>query len=233
MNYDPTNPSITLNPISSKAKEKTFINKVFNLMFWGLAASALSAFFFATNETLMRVLLSSQLLFFGLAIGLVIMVITLSANITKMSPQTAFISFMIYALLNGVLLSTIFLVYTSASIFSTFVVAAATFAAMAIYGYTTKKDLTSIGSFAFMALIGLIIAQVVNMFMHSTGLAALINYAGVLIFVALTAYDVQKIKQIGESNAFHPNYAVMGALRLYLDFINLFIHLLRIMGKRR
>ena len=235
MNYDPTNPG--MNPMggfgANQAAQQGFVTRVFNWMFLGLAASAVSSFVFASNPSYMKALFSNQLLFWGLAIGLIAMVWYLSANITKMSFQSAAITFFIYALLNGVILSSIFVVYTASSIFSTFFVAAATFGVMAIYGFTTKKDLTGLGSFMFMALIGLIIATVVNMFLNSPMMTTIISYAGVLIFVGLTAYDVQKIKRIGESSNYHPNYAITGALALYLDFINLFLHLLRIMGNRR
>jgi len=131
------------------------------------------------------------------------------------------------------LLSYIFAIYTASSIFSTFCAAAALFGAMAIYGATTKKDLSSWGSLLFMGLIGLIIAQVVNMFLHNEGFATILTYAGILLFVALTAYDMQRIKQIGQQAGYNPNMAILGALILYLDFINLFIRLLQIMGRRR
>jgi uncharacterized protein len=231
--YDPTNSGSGGFGFNIQAAEQSFVTRVFNWMFLGLAATGVVAYIVSTNEAFIRVIYGNMLVFFALAIGLLIMVWNISANITKMSPEAAATSFFIYAALNGVLISSIFIVYTASSIFSTFFVAAATFGAMALYGFTTKKDLTGIGSFAFMALIGLIIAQLVNMFLQSTGLASILNYAGVLIFVALTAYDVQKIKRIGQSSDYHPNLAISGALALYLDFINLFLHLLRIMGNRR
>jgi len=145
--------------------------------------------------------------------------------------------FMLYAGLTGVTFSFIFVVYTSASITSTFLVTAGTFGAMSLYGYTTKKDLTSWGSFLFMGLIGIIIASVVNMFMQSTMMHMIITYAGVLIFVGLTAYDTQKIKEMNilgnEGTDEDTKEAIRGALTLYLDFINLFLMLLRLMGDRR
>ena len=229
MNYDPTNTK----PANWQMAEQSFMTKVFNWMFLGLAATGVVAYFVSTNEMILKAIYGNKLILIILVIGLFAMVWNLSANITKMSYQSAATNFFIYAALNGVLLSSIFIVYTASSIFSSFFVTAATFGAMALYGATTKKDLTGIGSFAFMALIGLIIAQVANMFLHIEGLAAIINYAGVLIFVALTAYDVQKIKRIGESNDYHPNLSIRGALTLYLDFINLFLFILRIMGNRR
>jgi len=231
MNYDPTNTGSSFG--SFQAAEQSFITKVFNWMFLGLAATGVVAYLVSTNETILKVIYGNMFILIALMLGLLAMVWNMSANITKMSPQAAATNFFIYAALNGVLLSSIFIVYTGSSIFSAFFTTAATFGAMALYGATTKKDLTGIGSIAFMALIGLIIAQVVNMFLHNSGMTAIINYAGVLIFVALTAYDVQKIKRIGESGNYHTNLTITGALALYLDFINLFLFILRIMGNRR
>lgn len=228
--YDPTN---TAGSGQWMQAEQGFMTKVFNWMFLGLMATAVISFIVVSNEYILTTLVTNNFLMIALGIGLLIMVWNLSANAQKMSPQAAAMSFFIYAALNGAFISSVFLVYTASSIFTVFCVTAATFGLMALYGATTKKDLTGVGSFAFMALLGLIIAQLVNIFLHSTGLASLLNYAGVLIFVALTAYDVQKIKQIGQQANYHPNMAILGALALYLDFINLFLHLLRIMGNRR
>jgi hypothetical protein len=145
--------------------------------------------------------------------------------------------FMLYSALNGVTFASIFLLYTSSSIASTFMVASGTFAAMSVYGYVTKRDLTGWGSFLFMGLIGVIIASVVNIFLHSAMITWVTSYLGVFIFVGLTAYDTQKIKMIGQRGfADHESRhkaAILGALALYLDFINLFLMLLRIMGNRR
>lgn len=236
LNYDPTNAGAGLTGSGQgnwQAAEQGFVTKVFNWMFLGLAATAVVSFLVSTNEMIVKTLYSNMMIMIILSLGLFGLVINISANITKMSPQAAALNFFVYSALNGVLLSSIFLVYTRASIFSTFCVAAATFGVMAVYGATTKKDLTGLGSLCFMALIGLVIAQIVNMFLHNEGFASLLSYAGVLIFVGLTAYDVQKIKEIGRSVGYHPNMAISGALALYLDFINLFLSLLRIMGNRR
>ena len=202
-------------------------------MFLGLLASGAAAFLVATNPVVMQALFGNKFLIFGLMIGLLAMVWNLSANAHKMSPAAASANFFIYSALNGVVLSSVFVIYTASSIFSVFCITGAVFGMMALYGATTKKDLSGVGSFAIMALLGLIVAQIVNMFLHSTGFAALLNYAGVLIFVALTAYDVQKIKQIGQSANYNANMSIVGALVLYLDFVNLFLLLLRIMGNRR
>jgi len=234
--YDPTNSGGGFGNTPSgnwQAAEQSFVTKVFNWMFIGLLATGVVSYIVSSNPLLLQAIYGNQIVFWVLAIGLFGMVWNLSANITKMSAQSAAINFFIYAALNGALLSSIFIVYTASSIFSTFCICSATFGVMALYGATTKKDLTGIGNFAFMALIGLIIAQVVNMFLHSSGLESIMNYAGVLIFTALTAYDVQKIKQIGSSVNYHPNFAISGALALYLDFINMFLYLLRLFGDRR
>jgi hypothetical protein len=154
-----------------------------------------------------------------------------------MSASQATGTFMLYAGLTGVTFSSIFLVYTASSITSAFMTTAGTFGAMSVYGYTTKKDLTSWGSFLFMGLVGIIIASVVNIFLQSPAMYWLTTYAGVLIFVGLTAYDTQKIKNMNiignEGTEEDTKEAIMGALTLYLDFINLFLMLLRIMGDRR
>ena len=153
-----------------------------------------------------------------------------------MTAETAGIVFLLYSVLNGLTLSMVFLIYTSSSIASTFLVTAATFGVMSAYGYMTKKDLTSIGNLAFMALIGLIIGSVVNIFLQSEIMYWVITYAGVLIFVALTAYDTQKIKRMAaydDTQEVSKKKSIMGALTLYLDFVNLFLYLLRFMGDRK
>lgn len=231
-NYDPTNAG-GFGGAFDQSREQSFITKVFNWMFMGLALTAFTAYMVASNEFILKTIYGNPIMPFVLMIGTLALVWNLSANSHKMSTAAATTNFFVYAGLNGVMLSVILIVYTSSSIFSAFVTSAATFAVMAVYGATTKKDLSGIGSLCFMALIGLIIAQVVNMFLHNSGLDMMLSYVGVLIFVGLTAYDMQKIKQIGQSSAYNENMAIMGALRLYLDFINLFLFILRIMGRRR
>jgi FtsH-binding integral membrane protein len=180
---------------------------------------------------------SGSMLPFYLLIGVEFgAVIFLSARINKMTAETAGIVFLVYSILNGLTLSMVFLIYTSSSIASTFLVTAATFGVMSAYGYMTKKDLTSIGNLAFMALIGLIIGSVVNIFLQSEIMYWVITYAGVLIFVALTAYDTQKIKRMAaydDTQEVSKKKSIMGALTLYLDFVNLFLYLLRFMGDRK
>jgi uncharacterized protein len=164
------------------------------------------------------------------------LVMLLSLGINRLSAGTALTVFFVYAALVGLSLASIFLVYTHASITRVFFISAATFGATNLYGYTTQRDLTSVGSFMLMGLIGLIIASVVNIFLHSTGLDWAISVIGVIVFVGLTAYDTQRIKEmydVNDDGTISGRKAVMGALRLYLDFINLFLMLLRIFGNRR
>jgi len=217
--------------------QAAFMSKVYTWMSGGLAITGLIAMWVASNESLVYSIVSNRLLFFGLILGEIFLVGYLIARISKMSAQTAGIIFTGYAALNGVTLSVVLLAYTSASIASTFFVTAGTFAVMSIYGYYTKKDLTSWGNLLFMALIGVIIASVVNFFMQSEMMYWLITYAGVLVFVGLTAYDTQKIKRMSTANEIgsegESKSAIVGALMLYLDFINLFLLLMRILGDRK
>ena len=175
--------------------------------------------------------------FQGQQIGELALVVYLTSAINRLSQTTAIAVFLLYSLLNGLTMSVIFLVYTTGSIASTFFVTAGTFAAMSIYGYTTKKDLSSIGNMAFMALIGVIIASVVNWFLQSEMLYWIVTYLGVAVFIGLTAYDTQKLKEIGSRGFVDQEnmekMSILGALTLYLDFINLFLFLLRILGNRR
>jgi FtsH-binding integral membrane protein len=164
------------------------------------------------------------------------LVMVMSFGINRLSPATALALFFVYAGLLGLSLSTIFLVYTGASITRVFFISAATFGAMSLYGYTTQRDLTGFGSFLFMGLIGIVIASLVNIFLHSSGLDWVISVLGVLIFTGLTAYDTQNIKEMYcpmDDGTVAGRKAVMGALRLYLDFINLFLMMLRLFGDRR
>ena len=212
------------------------MSRVYAWMTAGLLVTAAVASFVFNSTALSSLIFGNPLIFFGLFIVEIIAVVGLSAGINRLSPAAAMAIFMGYAALNGLTLSAIVLAYTQASIASTFFVTAGTFGAMSVYGYTTKRDLTSVGNIAILALIGLLIASIVNIFLHSAALYWVITYAGVVIFVALTARDTQKIKQLAtqvndERSA--GRIAVLGALILYLDFINLFIFLLRIFGVRR
>lgn len=211
------------------------VTRAFVWMTLGLTITGLTALFVA-DSNLIEVIFSSGS-FWMLVIAELAVVWFLSSRIMKLSMPVATAAFAVYSLLNGVTLSPIFLVYTGESITSTFFITAATFGTMAVFGYTTKRDLSSWGSYLMMALIGLIIASVVNIFLGSSLLMWAISYLGVLLFVGLTAYDTQQLKamiaaSIGDEEQ-TKKVALLGALNLYLDFINLFIYLLRILGKRR
>lgn len=202
-----------------------------------LCLTGLTAMIVANNDRFIYELLQNSLMFWGIIIAELALVFVISGKIDKLSMTTATLLFIAYSVLNGVTMSLIFLVYTESTIASTFFITAGTFGALSLYGYMTKKDLSSWGSILTMALIGLIIASVVNAFMGSDTLYWIISYAGVLLFVGLTVYDTQKIKKamLDPSNEVDENLhkiALMGALSLYLDFINLFLYLLRIMGNR-
>jgi uncharacterized protein len=219
------------------AVQGEFIRRVYNWMGLGLALTALVAYYTAASPGLTHFIFGNQLVFFGLIFGQLGLVIALSAAIDRFDPKTAILLFFVYAGLTGLTLSVIFLAYTQASITSTFFVTAGTFAVTSIYGYTTKRDLTSWGSFFFMGLVGIILASVVNLFLQSEAIYWVVTYIGVLVFVGLTAYDTQNLKNMAAAGfadaASESKAAVIGALKLYLDFINLFLMLLRIMGGRR
>lgn len=223
----------------TQVRVNTFVRSVYNWMAIGLGLTGLVAYYVANSEPLLRLIFGNQLIFFGLIIGELAMVFYLSARINRLQATTATGLFLFYAFLNGVTLSAIFLVYSRTSIASTFFICAATFAASSVFGWMTKRDLTGMGNFLFMGLIGIIIASVVNMFMQSSGMSMIISYIGVIVFVGLTAYDTQKIKamalsQPGDIDAgVIRKGAIMGALSLYLDFINLFLMMLRIFGSGR
>lgn len=216
--------------------QSDFVAKVFRWMSLALFVTAAVAMFVASSETILFTIYSSRIVFWSLLLGELGLVFWLSRNISKISATTATVGFFAYAALNGVTLSYIFIAYTASSIAYTFGVTAGTFALMAIYGYVTKKDLTSLGSLCFMTLIGLIGASIINIFFGSSFISSVINYIGVFTFVGLTAYDTQKIKSMslvgGEGTEEGHKASIMGALALYLDFINIFLYLLRIFGSR-
>ena len=217
--------------------ERTFVNTVYLWMTAGLMVTAFTALLVASSPGLVNPVLENTFLRFGLLIAQLGAVIFLSARIEKMSVATARLTFLAYAVLTGFTLSILFVVYTQGSLFNAFAVSGGMFGVMSLYGYTTKADLSRLGSILGMGLIGLVIATVVNLFWANSTLYWITTYAGVLIFVGLTAYDTQKIKRMGESSATDgergQKYAVLGALTLYLDFINLFLLMLRLLGNRK
>ncbi len=218
----------------------TFINRVYGWMSAGLVVTGIIAYLIGTDPAMTEKLITNPGMLWGAIIGEFVLVIAISAGINKMSSAVATGCFLLYSALTGVTLSLIFLRYSMAGIATTFFVTSVTFGVMSVYGYVTKRDLTSIGNLCFMALIGLIIASVVNIFVASTALYWGVTYIGILIFVGLTAYDTQKIKEmsmaLGDELAVSETgkkQAILGALALYLDFINLFLLLLRIFGGNR
>jgi len=231
--------SLAYSSTQVQVRVNAFIRSVYNWMAAGLAITGVVAYYVASSPTLLNIIFGNRLVFFGLIIAELVMVFTLASRIAKMTAATATSVFVVYAVLNGATLSSIFLLYTSSSITSTFFICAATFGVCSVYGMTTRRDLTSVGQFMFMGLIGIIIASLVNLFVRSSAMAVIVSYIGVIIFVGLTAYDTQKLKQMALSQpegldaGVVRKGAIMGALTLYLDFINLFLMLLRILGTSR
>lgn len=228
-----------------KALPRTFVSNVFLWMFAALGITAFVAYIFGTNPSLLSTLITvtptgeSKINILGwisiFAPFIIVLVMTMRVN--KMSLSSMVLLYVLYSVLMGLSLSFIFVIYTQASIFKTFIITSAMFGTMAIVGYTTKTDLTKLGSFLLMALIGIIIATLINMFTRSSQLDFIISIIGVIIFTGLTAYDVQKIKRIGESGMLEGDMmakiTIHAALSLYLDFINLFLYLLRFFGNSR
>ena len=233
------NLSSSFSQAGSLVRVNAFIRSVYNWMAIGLALTGFTAFYVASSPTLLQIIFGNQIILFGMIIGELAMVFYLSARIQKMNASTATALFVFYSILNGATLASIFIIYTASSIATTFLTCALTFAACSVYGMVTKRDLTSMGGFLMMGLIGIIIASLINMFFRSPGLSMIISYVGVFVFVGLTAYDTQKLKQMAltqpmdASGAMVRKGAIMGALALYLDFINLFIMLLHIFGVSR
>ena len=213
----------------------TYLSRVFRFMTLGLCITALIAYFSLQSQTFIQSLYSNPLLFLLLLFIEISLALYLSARIATLSAQTASMIFILYSALNGITISPMLFLYTGASIVSTFFICASMFGVMSLYGSSTQRDLTSWGSFLIMGLLGIIIASIVNLFLQSSAVESAITYIGVFIFLGLTAYDVQKLKLLGESMpSNNPTVVqrgvVLGALTLYLDFINLFLFLLRIFG---
>lgn len=215
----------------------SFLARVYAWMMAGLLVTAACAFLTLTNESVLRMVLGNRIVFYGLLLAELGLVVWLSGFIGRLSATAAGIVFLAYSALNGLTLSTVFLAFTSASIVSTFVVTAGMFGAMSVYGLVTKRSLDGLGSFAFMGLIGVVLASVVNIFLRNDMLGFVVSCVGVIVFTALTAYDTKKLREMamavdGRSEE-GKRGAVSGALALYLDFINLFLMLLRLFGNRR
>ena len=220
-----------------KIEQANFIAKVYGWMCAALVLTGLTAWYVAQTDEIISALKSSRILFYGLLIGEVLLVGYISKALPTMNVNTAKALFFLYAIANGVTLSLVFVIFTDSSIASSFFITAGTFAVMSVYGYFTKSDLTSMGKILMMALIGLIIASIANIFMESKMLYWIVSYAGVFIFTGLIAYDTQKIKEMNiignEGTDEDTKESLVGALTLYLDFINLFLFILRIFGDRK
>lgn len=214
-------------------KQNALIRQVYAWMGAGLTITAVMALITLSSPALLNAVLGNKLIFYGLMIGELALVFTLSGAINRLSEATATLIFVAYSALNGVTLSVVALVYTANSIASTFVITAGMFGAMSLYGYLTRRDLTSWGSFLFMGLIGVVIASLVNIFVASSAVSWVISGIGVIVFTGLTAYDTWKIKEMAAQGIGGRKPAILGALTLYLDFINLFLMLLRFTGNRR
>ena len=217
---------------------QAYMAQVYGWMTCGLLLTAVVAWYAANTPAVMNFIFSSQITFFGLIIVQLGLVFVISGMVNRLSGSMATSLFMLYSALTGLTLSSILIMYTGASIASTFIICAGMFGAMSVYGYTTKRDLSGLGSMLFMGLIGIVLASLVNIWLKSPALMWAVTYIGVLVFVGLTAYDTQKLKSMGaqldsnDRDNFR-KYSIVGALTLYLDFINLFLMLLRIFGNRR
>ncbi len=225
----------TTTPAQAAERVSTFLYKVYGWMAVGLGLTALVAFLVAGSPDLLRALVGNRLVFFGLMIAELGLVFFLSARATHLAPGTAAGLFALYSALNGVTLSVILIAYTGESVAGTFVVTAGMFGALAFFGSTTKRSLAGFGQFLMMGLIGLVLASILGIFWHNDALQFLISVVGVIVFTGLTAYDAQLLKQMALALPEGPlgSYAIVGALSLYLDFINLFLMLLRFTGGRR
>lgn len=220
------------------AAETTFMTRVYGWMTLGLALTAVTAMFTATNAGLRELVFGTPMTFYGLIIGELVLVIALTAMIGKMSPLTAAVMFVVYSAVNGLTLSIVFLVYELGSVGTVFFITAGTFGVMSLFGWTTKRDLSGMGNLCLMALVGIILASIANWFLASSALYWAITYIGIIVFIGLIAYDTQKLKALGShygasGSAAARKASIMGALMLYLDFVNLLLLLLRVLGRRR
>jgi hypothetical protein len=235
-NFSVTPPSAFATTTVAGAERVTaFLRSVYGWMCVGLGVTAVTAFAVAGSPALVQAIFGNRLLFFGLIIAELGLVFYLSARVQRLAPGVAAGLFLFYSALNGVTLSFVLLAFTGTSVATTFVVTAGMFGALALFGSTTKRSLAGVGQFVFMGLIGLVLASVVGLFWHNNGLQFVISVVGVIVFTGLTAWDAQRLKQMAMAlpDGQMGSFAVVGALSLYLDFINLFLFLLRFLGGRR
>ncbi len=237
MNELEVTPQSAFSPAAAATAERVtaFLRKVYGWMFVGLGVTAAVALGVAGSPTLLQAIFANKILFIGLIVAELGLVFYLSARVQKLAPATAAGLFLLYSALNGATLAMIFVIYTGTSIATTFFVTAGMFGALALYGSTTKRSLAGVGQFAFMGLIGVVLASLVGMFVKSDGLQFVISIVGVIVFTGLTAWDAQRLKAMATAlpDGQTGSYAVVGALSLYLDFINLFLFMLRFLGGRR
>ncbi len=234
-NSQPTPPPFySAERVADASYVSRIMKRVYLKMFLAMIVTAVTSFVCMNVPAVFVTLMSNSGLYFGLLIAEVVLVFVLAGALNKLSSPVASLIFYVYSILNGVVLSAILAAYTASSVFSTFVITAAVFGTMTVYGYVTKSDLSRVGTFLFMALIGLIICTIVNIFMKSSTMEWIISFAGVVIFIGLTAWDTQKIKQMAAitDGSQAGKLATIGALSLYLDFVNLFLYLLRFFGNR-
>jgi uncharacterized protein len=234
-NYETTRTPPLATPVLTAERVGAFLRSVYGWMCAGLAITALVAVFVASSPSLVQAIATSRLAFWGLVIAQLGIVFVLSARVDRLAPATASLLFIAYSALTGVTISFVLLAFTGESVATTFLVCAGMFGAMALYGTFTSRSLAGLGQFLFMGLIGVVLASIVGMFWHNDGLQFVISFIGVIVFTGLAAYDAQRLKAMalamptGQAGS----YAVVGALSLYLDFINLFLFLLRFLGSRR
>lgn len=234
-NSQPTPPPFySAERVADASYVSRIMKRVYLKMFLAMIVTAVTSFVCMNVPAVFVTLMSNSGLYFGLLIAEVVLVFVLAGALNKLSSPVASLIFYVYSILNGVVLSAILAAYTASSVFSTFVITAAVFGTMTVYGYVTKSDLSRVGTFLFMALIGLIICTIVNIFMKSSTMEWIISFAGVVIFIGLSAWDTQKIKQMAAmtDGSQAGKLATIGALSLYLDFVNLFLYLLRFFGNR-
>jgi len=222
-------------PSAVAGQTSAFLNAVYGWMCCGLVVTAATAWFTASSPTLVRTILANGPIFWTLAFAQLAIVFVLSARVSQLSPTTAAVLFLGYSALTGLTLSFVLLAYTGESIATTFLVSGGSFAALAFYGTTTQRSLSGVGQFLFMGLIGVVLASIVGVFWHSDALQFVLSFVGVIVFAGLTAYDAQRLavmaREAPPGNV--SSYAIVGALALYLDFMNLFLFLLRFTGNRR
>jgi FtsH-binding integral membrane protein len=233
-NFQPQPAWISASTAETEMRVRAFIRSVYAWMFGGLLLTAFASLWVVSSKAMQDLIWGNRFMLIVLIVAEFGLVIAISAGLKRFSPAAAASMFLVYSLLNGLTLSAVFFVYTGASIMQAFVVAGGMFGAMSVYGLVTKRDLTSWGSFFFMGLIGVVICSVVNLFLHSSTMAFVISLVGVFVFVGLTAWDTQKLKSFATvGGPMQESLAIVGALALYLDFINLFLFVLRLLGDRR